>query len=228
MNIVTIPMRYQDKLIGIVRLYTTEPPTCEKEDQRFLFAIAEQTATAIVNARHFAKEISKEKEYLRVFEEITKAISSTLDVEKVMNMIVSEIPKVINVKAATIRLLDSTGEKLTLVAANGLSQKYLDRGSIDTEKNVMDALKEKPVAIYDVKTDERIKYPKEMDEEGIKSILTVPVLARGKVLGILRLLTVEQRKFLQQEIDFVASLAEVSGIAIENATMYEKSQNGKL
>jgi len=44
------------------------------------------------------------------------------------------------------------------------------------------------------------------------------------VLGILRLLTVEPRRFSQQEIDFVVSLAEVSGIAIENATMYEKSK----
>ena len=55
-------------------------------------------------------------------------------------------------------------------------------------------------------------------------MLTLPVIARGKVLGILRLLTDEQRKFSQQEIDFAASLAEQSGIAIENATMYEKSK----
>ncbi len=225
MHIVTIPMRYQNRLIGILRLYTAEPPTCEKEDQKFLFAIAEQTAIAIVNAKRFETEISKEREYLRVFEEITKAISSTLDVKKVMNMVVNEIPKVMNLKAATIRLLDHTGENLILVAANGLSQKYLDRGPIDTEGNVRDALNEKPVAIYDVAADDRIKYRKEADEEGIKSILTVPVLARGKVLGILRLLTTEHREFSQQEIDFVSSLAEVSGIAIENATMYEKSKN---
>jgi GAF domain-containing protein len=45
------------------------------------------------------------------------------------------------------------------------------------------------------------------------------------VLGILRLLSAEHRKFSHQEIDFVASLAEVSGIAIENATMYEKWKN---
>ncbi len=225
LHIVSIPMRYQNRLIGILRLYTSEPPTCEKEDQKFLFAIAEQTAIAIVNARRFESEISREKEYLRVFEEITKAISSTLDVKKVMTMIVNEIPKVMSLKAATIRLLDHTGENLILVAANGLSQKYLDRGPIDTEGNVRAALNEKPVAIYDVTADERIKYRKEADEEGIKSILTVPVLARGKVLGILRLLTSEHREFSQQEIDFVASLAEVSGIAIENATMYEKSKN---
>jgi GAF domain-containing protein len=51
------------------------------------------------------------------------------------------------------------------------------------------------------------------------------VLARGRVLGILRLLTTEHREFSPQEINFVASLAEVSGIAIANATMYEKSKN---
>ena len=225
-TILSVPLHFRNDIIGVLRLYSSKPIKYMNKDLNFMSAIADHTAMAIVNARHFEKEISKEKEYLRVFEEITKAISSTLNVEKVMNKIVNEIPKVMNVKAATIRLLDTAGEKLNLVAANGLSQKYLDRGPIDTEGNVIDALKEKPVAIYDVSTDERIKYRKEADEEGIKSILTVPILARGKVIGILRLLTVEPRKFLQQEIDFVASLAEVSGIAIENATMYEKSKNG--
>ena len=225
-TILSVPLHFRNDIVGVLRLYSSKPIKYMDKDLDFMSAIADHTAIAIVNARHFAKEISKEKEYLRVFKEITKAISSTLEPEKVMNMIVSEIPKVMNVKAATIRLLDSAGEKLILVAANGLSQKYLDRGPIDSEGNVRDALNEKPVAIYDVATDERIKYRKEADEEGIRSILTVPVLARGKVIGILRLLTVEHREFSQQEIDFVASLAEVSGIAIQNATMYEKSKNG--
>jgi GAF domain-containing protein len=139
-------------------------------------------------------------------------------------MIVRKIPEVLNLKAATIRLFDHTGEKLILASAYGLSEKYLSRGPIDTEENVKKALNEKPVAIPDVTTDSRIKYQKEAAEEGIKSILTLPVMARGKVLGILRLLTNEPREFSQQEIDFSASLAEQSGIAIENATMYEKTK----
>jgi GAF domain-containing protein len=117
-----------------------------------------------------------------------------------------------------------TGKKLRLVAAYGLSEKYLNRGPVDTEENVIEALNEKPVAIYDVSTDSKIRYQKEAAEEGIKSILTLPVVARGKVLGILRLLTGEPRAFSKQEIDFSASLAEQCGIAIENATMYEKTK----
>ena len=133
-----------------------------------------------------------------------------------------KIPEVMGLKAATIRLLDPTGKKLKLVASYGLSQKYLNRGPVDTEENIIEALNEKPVAIYDVTTDKRIIYQKEAAEEGIKSMLTLPIIARGKILGVLRLLTDKPKNFSQEEIDFAASLAEQCGTAIENATMYEK------
>jgi GAF domain-containing protein len=139
-------------------------------------------------------------------------------------MIVRKIPEVMNLKAATIRLVEPSGRSLKLVAAYGLSDKYLSRGPIDAEDNVIEALNENPVAIYDVASDNRITYKQAAEEEGIKSLLTLPVIARGKVIGILRLLTSEHRKFTQQEINFAASLAEQSGLAIENALMYEKTK----
>jgi GAF domain-containing protein len=223
-TILTVPMRFQNELIGVLRLYSDKPIRYKDTDLKFMSGISEQTAIAIVNARHFEREISREKEYLRVFEKISKALSSTLNVKEVLDLIVRTIPKVMNLKAATIRLFDHTGEKLILAAAYGLSEKYLSRGPIDTEENVRNALNAEPVAIDDVTSDSRIKYQKEAAEEGIKSILTLPVMARGKVLGILRLLSGEKREFSQQEIDFAASLAELSGMAIENATMYEKTK----
>jgi PAS domain S-box-containing protein len=223
-SILSIPMFFQQEVIGVLRLYTTKPVKYKDTDLKFMSAIAEQTAIAIVNARHFEKEISREKEYLRVFQEITKAVSSSLNVNEVLDMIVRKIPEVMHLKAATVRLLDSSGKKLKLVASHGLSETYLKKGPVDAEQNVTEALKENPVAIYDVPTDHRIKYKREAEEEGIKSMLTLPVIARGKVLGILRLLTGEPREFSRQEIDFAASLAEQCGTAIENATMYEKTK----
>ncbi|HDH51200.1 MAG TPA: GAF domain-containing protein, partial [Nitrospirae bacterium] len=221
-SILSIPMRFQKEVIGVLRMYTTEPVKYTEEDLNFISAIAEQGAIAIVNARRFEKAVSREKEYLRVFEEITKAVSSTLNVKEVLDMIVIKIPEVMGVKAATIRLLDHTGKKLKLSAAFGLSEKYLNRGPVDAEENIIEALNEKPVAIYDVTTDSRIKYQKEAAEEGIKSLLSLPIIAKGKVLGVLRLLTGSPKDFTKQEVDFAASLAEQCGTAIENATMYEK------
>ncbi|RJR17227.1 MAG: GAF domain-containing protein [Nitrospiraceae bacterium] len=223
-SILSIPMFFQQEVIGVLRLYTTRPVKYREADLKFMSAIAEQTAIAIVNAKYFEKEISREKEYLRVFQEITRAVSSSLNVNEVLDMIVRKIPEVMHLKAATVRLLDPSGKKLKLVAAYGLSDKYLKKGPVDAEQNVTEALKENPVAISDVPTDNRIKYKKEAEEEGIKSMLTLPVIARGKVLGILRLLTGEPREFSIQEIDFAASLAEQCGTAIENATLYEKTK----
>jgi PAS domain S-box-containing protein len=220
-SILSIPLRFNAEVIGVLRMYTAEPVQYSGEDLNFVAAIAEQAAIAIVNARMFEKSVSREREYLNVFQAVTRAVSSTLNVGEVLDLIVRKIPEVMNLKAATIRLLDSTGKKLELEAASGLSERYLNRGPVDAEENVIEALKEKPVAIYDVSSDSRIRYRKEAEEEGIKSILTLPIVARGKVIGVMRLLTGWPRHFSEEEIAFAASLAEQCGTAIENARMYE-------
>jgi PAS domain S-box-containing protein len=221
-TILSIPMIFQKEVIGVLRLYTSRPMKYKYEDLRFMSGIAEQTAIAIVNAKQFEKELSKEKEYLEVFQEVTKALSVSLRPREVLDMIVRKIPEVMDLKAATVRLLDPEGKKLELVAAYGLSEEYLNKGPVDAEKNVIEAMKEKAVAIYDVTTDHRVQYREEAAREGIKSMLTLPIIARGKLLGILRLLTSEHREFSAQEIDFVELLAEQSGIAIINAQYFEQ------
>ncbi len=227
-TILSIPLRVKDEVIGVLRMYTAEPLVYSDEDLKFLAAIAEQAAIAIMNARHFERTISREREYLDIFQAVTKTISSTLREYEVLNTVVRMIPAVMRLKAATIRLLDEEGKKLVLAASHGLSARYLSRGPVDTEENIRDALNEKPVAIYDVMTDDRITYKKEAEEEGIKSVLTLPIAAHGKVIGVLRLLTDEHRTFSHDEIDFTVALAEQCGIAIENARMYEKLHSANL
>jgi len=171
--------------------------------------------------------MDREKTYLQLFIDVTRAITSKLDMNEVFGLITQKIPEVIGVDAATIRLLDISGKKLVLHAASGLSDSYLQRGPVDTESSVMDALKGTPIAIFDAPSDLQIQYPEEARKEGIKSILVVPIPIRGEIIGVLRLLTRNTRVFDQQEINFVAALAEQCGIAIENARIYEK-QNRQM
>ncbi|MCK7510421.1 MAG: GAF domain-containing protein [Desulfobacterales bacterium] len=53
-------------------------------------------------------------------------------------------------------------------------------------------------------------------------MLTLPIVARGKVIGVLRLLTDRPREFTEEDAAFSASLAEVCGTAIDNARIYEQ------
>jgi GAF domain-containing protein len=208
-------------VIGVLRLLTGWPRNFTHEEIAFAASLAEQCGTAIENARMYERQY-REVRYLKTMEEISKMISSTLDINKVLDMIVKKIPAIMKTKAATIRLLDSSGRKLELVAAYGLSEKYLNRGPVDAEASISFALEGKPIAIFDVMTDSGTVYRDEAKEEGIKSMLVVPIVVRNKIIGIMRLLTDEHRQFSQDEMDFAVALAEQGGIAIENARMYEK------
>ena len=160
-------------------------------------------------------------EYLPLLLEVTKAITSTRDVSEVFDLIVRKVPDVLGVDAATIRLLDESGRKLVLRAAHGLSDAYLSRGPVDAEESVMKALAGTPMAVAEAAEDDRFDYPDEARKEGIHSILVAPILIRGEVRGILRLLTKTRREFEPIEIELAASIAEQCGIAIENARSYE-------
>ena len=163
--------------------------------------------------------------FLDLFIEVTKAITASLDLDEVFELITHKIPEVLQVDAATIRLLDASGKNLILRASHGLSEAYLNRGTIDTEEPVFQALKGEPIVIEDAAHDDRINYPEATREEGIQTILVVPIPIRGKISGILRLLTKSPRAFRREEIDFVAALGEQCGIAIENARIFEEQQS---
>src|SRR5574340_257655 len=77
----------------------------------------------------------KERMYLRSFQEISKILSSTLSVDEVLDHIVRQITEVMNLKGATIRLVNPKTNRLELAAAHGLSEKYLNKGTVDLDKS---------------------------------------------------------------------------------------------
>ncbi len=167
---------------------------------------------------------AQERKYFTVFREISKAITSTLELREVLNRIVEHVTKAIEAKGASLRLLDEGHHTLELVASYGLSDKYLRKGALDADRSVAETLQGKAVAIFDVTTDPRIQYPKEAKAEGIASMLSVPLMVKGKVIGVLRLYTSRPRVFTGEEIEFVSALAEQSAIAIANARLYAQVQ----
>ena len=97
---------------------------------------------------------------------------------------------------------------------------YLNKGPVDAEKSIITSLEGKPVTIFDATNDSRVQFPEEAKKEGIASILSVPIPVKGNVIGVLRIYTSQPLEFTGEEIELVCSLAEMGGIAIENARMY--------
>jgi GAF domain-containing protein len=187
----------------------------------FACAVADMGAQAIANARMYEARI-RELNFLKGMLEVAKAINSALDVKKVLQLLVKTATTSLDIKAAAVRLLDQKRQQMELVASYGLSDRYINKGPVGTDKSITEAMMGKAVSIYDVASDPRANYPKELAEEGIRSILSVPIALKGNVIGVMRLYTAEPRDFTDDEITFMSSLAEQAALAMENARLYQK------
>ncbi|MBA3007228.1 MAG: GAF domain-containing protein [Proteobacteria bacterium] len=166
-----------------------------------------------------------ELKYLKVFQKVTKLISMVLDHQQVMDTIVRELPGLLDIDAATIRLLDSSTNSFVMGAAHGLSMEYLSRTNIDTAETMAMINSGYPVAKTDVDQNTDFSDQELISQEGIKSVLTLPILFQDSVIGILRLLTRRNRTFTSEEISFSMALAEQVGIAISNSRMFTEMEN---
>ena len=163
----------------------------------------------------------KEKTYFRLFRDICKVINSSLNLSEVLNRITENVVNALNVKACTVFLWDREKNILEVSATHGLSESYLKKGPLVADKSISETLEGKSVFIYDTNKDPRIQYPDEAEKEGIASILSAPISVKNMIIGVLRIYTAEQRNFYEDDIEFIAGLADMGGIAIDNARMYD-------
>ncbi|MBG0776586.1 MAG: GAF domain-containing protein [Desulfovibrionaceae bacterium] len=154
---------------------------------------------------------------------VAKAINSSLDPSRVLAGIVEQVTGAMQAKGCFIRLLDKSGSTLEPSAYYGLSERYAQKGPVEVAKSRLDqeVLKGRVIKMADVTCDDRFQYPAEAKEEGLVSMLVVPLTARGeRVVGVLRVYSGQVREFTEDEIEFVNCIANLSGLALENARMY--------
>ncbi len=220
-SVLTVPVMVKGKMLGILTLYTSEMRNFSKDEIEFLSILAEQGGISLENA----SLINKLRENAQIFLDLAANISSSLNVKTILQKLTEDVAKTLDIKAASVRLLDENKQTLKLVASYGLSNKYLNKGPVSAEKSIAMALKGKPVVVNNACDDEGVQYKKEKKEEGIVSILCVPIKSQNDVIGVLRLYSDRERAFTDDEIILVTALAYQGGLAIQNASMYLMIQN---
>lgn len=167
----------------------------------------------------------KEGDFLEVFQEVTRLISMVHDPQQVMDLVVRRLPGLLEVDAATIRLLDSGTNTFVLGAACGVSDEYLSRATIDSTEVMSALMRGMPIAKTGIDLHCDHDSCAFISREGVKSALSLPILFKGDVIGLLRLLTKDTRKFSEAEIAFAMSLAEQVGVAISNSRLFQEMEN---
>ena len=146
---------------------------------------------------------------------VTNAISQSKNPEEVVLMTTESITTALNLKGCAVFLINRKSSRLELAASFGLSKNYISKGPISHMGNLQALLEEGPVAIYDVLDDPRIQYPEQAREEGIASLLSVPIMIHGKAEGILRVYTGENWDFTLRDVNLIQAISHILGMAID-------------
>jgi len=215
-SILSVPVVDKGVMLGILSLYTKDIRAFTKDEIDFLSILAEQGGSAIENA-HLIRKL---RSHSQIFLKLATSISESLDVKSILQAMTEDLVNGLQIKAASVRLLDEDKRTVKLVASFGLSEAYLNKGPIMADKNIAEALKGKTIAIKNVRKDQGIQYRKEKEAEGIASMLYVPIKSKDDIIGVLNLYSSKPRDFTEDEILLVTALAYQGGLAINNACLY--------
>lgn len=182
----------------------------------------------ITKNKKMQNEIIRRNEELLTIYNISKSLSSTIELDGVFSLIVSEVCKILNAEMCVLRLFDATGKNLTLKAFSGSFFEGVDDlnsfkvlnvdivSDVVNQRHIIQDENFEPDWIVD-------KINKSKPEgERLTQVTLVPICARDKTLG---LITVGSRiKIGEKRLGILNSIANNAAVAIENATLYENSK----
>jgi sigma-B regulation protein RsbU (phosphoserine phosphatase) len=169
-------------------------------------------------------------EELSVLNDIATAVSSTSSLEHIIELIVHKCIKHLKVEQATITLLSNAETETpfrTIIRGADTSHQMVPF-RLDAELTGWMLKNQKPLLVNDLKSDSRFQF-KDRSDYPIRSILSVPLVLKGRMIGLLNLFNKRtDGGFTEADQRLLGIIASQSAQTIENARLYTEEQNLKL
>jgi sigma-B regulation protein RsbU (phosphoserine phosphatase) len=214
-----VPLINKNRVIGVMDLEARERGYFKEEHARLLTLIASRIAVSIENARLYTR-IVKQAGTLALLNEISRDLTSILNLDQLLKRIGDLLSKVIDYQMFSILLLDASKQKLVHRFSVRFKENIQIKHDIPVGRGLVGAAAQskKPVLAPDVARDPR--YIKANPET--RSELCVPLVYKDEVIGVLDLEHTRRGYFTEDHLRTVSTLAAQVAIAIENATLYER------
>jgi PAS domain S-box-containing protein len=225
-----MPLVAQDRTIGVLALGATEETRHFSADEVALVRmLSSQLAAAIATFRIY-DEAQRRNQELSTLNEIASTITSTLDTREVYRLVVARLNTYFNVEAGSLLLIDKVTGDLNFVMTIEGGEAKLAGVSVPMGQGVVGAVAQgrKWEIVPDVESDPRF-YRKVSEDIGFvtRSILCVPMIAKGRVIGVIELLNKLNGSFTADEAERLMRMAAFIGVAIENALLFQQVADGR-
>ena len=215
------PLTVSGDVIGVVHVGTLTHRAFTPDDVDVLERVAERAALAIEHERLFEAERAA-TERLHKLLLVTDAALSHLSLNALLDELLLRIRDILEADTVAFLMLDETMGELVARAAKGIEEE-VERGvRIPLGRGFAGriAAERAPVVIEDV--DHADVLNPILREKGIKSLLGVPMLARGRVLGVVHVGTLVPRHFTPEDVELMQRAAERGALGVERALLYEE------
>jgi K+-sensing histidine kinase KdpD len=220
-SLLGVPLTVSGTVIGVVHVGTLTPRVFTPDDVELLERVAERAALAIEHERLFEAEQAASDRLHRLLL-VTDAALSHLSLNALLDELLLRIRDILEADTAAFLMLDDTTGELVARAAKGIEEE-VERGvRIPVGRGFAGriAAERAPVVIEDV--DHADVLNPILREKGIKSLLGVPLTARGRVLGVIHVGTLTPRRFTPDDVELMQRAAERGALGVERALLYEE------
>lgn len=156
-------------------------------------------------------------------------ISSTLELDEVLQRIVAHARRLMDARVSSILLLDADEASLRPAATEGASEEYLAQPAREVATSLTGEVIEtgRPLYAPDVRKETRYRVADLARREGLCSLLSVPLRTKADIIGVLNVYTGAPRRFAEDDVRLLTLLASQSAIAIENATLHRDEMQAR-
>lgn len=214
-----VPLLFRGKCVGVLDIQSRHLNYFTKDQQRIVTLLASRLVVAIENARLFQK-VRTQAETLLVLNEVSREISSILDVEELLRRAAELVKRVIDYQIVSIMLYDEEQKVFRHRLDVKHGQRVQGKLRVAATEGIVGAaatLRE-PVLVPDVTTDPRYL----MVNPETRSELAIPMIFKGKVIGVLDLESPQLHYFTEEHVQTLTILAANLAVSLENARLYEQ------
>lgn len=222
---VSVPIMAKKEVVGVINVQHKRPRRYQPDELALLSTIANQVGGAIENARLYAA-MTRKAQQVETLSRVSETVTSNRLLEDVLQLIVTMTAQMMGSKICSIMLLDQDGRgELRIVATQSLSEEYRRKPNLRVGQSISGrAVQERrPIMVTDVTAEPDYMYRELAKKEGLRSLLCVPMLNRDRAVGVINGYTSVPHRFTDEEVRVMQAIANQAAIAIEHATLLEKS-----
>lgn len=223
-----LPIMIENRVLGVLDIQSDRLESFHESDMLVIRSLADNIALAVEGARLY-NDLERRAEQVKVILEVNYALSSILDLESLLEEVVTLIHDRFNYPFVHIFTVHTGRRKVIYQAGSGKRSRHLRMNSfaydLDAPKGLIPhvARTGQPILVNDIEK-EPLYLPSKLPPHDTRSEMTIPLVFGNDVLGVLDIQSDKAGSFDNQDLELFEGLASGIAIALRNATLFRSEK----